>query len=130
MTHPALVALVRGLQLACLVTWSAAVLMRGGSLVRVILFANRSKWDRQWSSLTWFGVTQAGFALMWIAYPASLFRMEPTQLHLMVGLYVSSVMSAIGVVVAHGWTGERHRAAMAAHLCVVGLSFAASWAVG
>lgn len=127
MTQPGLVALVRGLQIACLVTWGASVVMRGGSLWRVVARDSRSRWDRQWSSITLFAATQVGFSLRWLVYGDTMAAMRAPELASWAVLYLSSALSAIGVVIEHGWwTDARHRAAMALHALVIALSIAAA----
>ena len=122
LAHAVLLALVRGMQIACFLTWSGAVMIRGGSLWQVIVNRDDSRWHRQWSSITWFGITQAAFCIRWFVFGGSMEGMGNDELAWWAVLYVSSTLSAIGVVIEHGWwTQTRHRHAMMLHGVVVGL---------
>lgn len=130
-SHAALVALVRGLQFATFVTWASVVFTRGGSLLRVLFSASRSRWDRQWSSLTFMAATLAGFALRWLIYGEAIGTMSNQELAWWAVLYLSTCCSAIGVVIEHGWwTDRRHRAAMWFHAAVIATSVTAAALVG
>ena len=125
--HTALVDLVHGLQLACFVTWSGVLLIRGGSLWEVIVNRDDSRWHRQWSSITLFAATQVGFSLRWLVFGDSMAAMGRAELAWWAVLYLSSSISAVGVAIAHGWwTKGRHRAAMILHMSVVGLCILAA----
>ena len=127
LTHTALVAVVHGLQIACFLTWAAVVVMRGQSLWQVIVKRDDSRWHRQWSSITLFAGTQAAFCVRWFIFGASIGGMGSEELAWWAVLYVSSTLSAIGVVIEHGWWNKgRHRAAMILHLSVVALSILAA----
>lgn len=127
LTHAALVALVHGLQIACLVTWGGVVMVRGGSLFQVIFRHDDSRWNRQWSSITLFGATQAGFCARWLIWGDTVRIMTTPELSSWAVLYLSSTISAVGVVIEHGWwTTGRHRAAMIMHVSVVAMSVLAA----
>ena len=123
----ALVALVHGLQIACLVTWAGVIYVRGGSLWQVIVRRNESRWNRQWSSITLFAATQVGFSVRWLVFGSSMAGMAMDELAWWAVLYLSSTISAVGVVIEHGWwTTGRHRAAMILHVGVIALSILAA----